>query len=90
MALRPSARLQKERPIPNWDAKPLTEKKMSETRAGPVTSATQGWMSSDIRIVREYPHSRANVWRAITNPALIALWGCAQRGSRPSWERDSS
>jgi uncharacterized protein YndB with AHSA1/START domain len=31
---------------------------------------------TDIRIVRDYPHPPAKVWRALTDPALIALWGC--------------
>jgi uncharacterized protein YndB with AHSA1/START domain len=29
---------------------------------------------SDIRLVREYPQSPAKVWRALTDPALMALW----------------
>ena len=29
---------------------------------------------SDIRIVRDYPHPLAKVWRAVTDPALIPLW----------------
>ena len=29
---------------------------------------------SEIRIVRDYPHSPAKVWRALTDPALIPLW----------------
>jgi uncharacterized protein YndB with AHSA1/START domain len=35
---------------------------------------------TDIRIVREYPHSPAKVWRALTEPALIALWGMRPEG----------
>lgn len=31
-------------------------------------------MKSDIRITREYPHSRARVWRALTDPKLMALY----------------
>ena len=30
---------------------------------------------TDIRVVRDYPHPPAKVWRALTDPALIALWG---------------
>lgn len=40
--------------------------------------------ASDIRIVREYPHPRAKVWRAITDPALIALWGMRPEGFIPT------
>lgn len=35
---------------------------------------------SDIRIVRDYPHPPAKVWRALTDPALIALWGMRVEG----------
>ena len=40
---------------------------------------------SDIRIVRTYPHPPAKVWRALTEPALIALWGMRPEGFAPSW-----
>lgn len=35
---------------------------------------------TDIRIVRDYPHSPAKVWRALTDPALIALWAMRPEG----------
>jgi uncharacterized protein YndB with AHSA1/START domain len=35
---------------------------------------------TDIRLVRDYPHSPAKVWRALTDPALIALWGMRAEG----------
>lgn len=38
---------------------------------------------SDIRIVRDYPHAPAKVWRALTDPALIPLWTAAGAGGRP-------
>ena len=38
---------------------------------------------SDIRIVRDYPHSPAKVWRALTEPALMALWGMRPEGFSP-------
>jgi uncharacterized protein YndB with AHSA1/START domain len=38
---------------------------------------------SDIRIVRDYPHPPAKVWRALTDPALIPLWTSSGRGGRP-------
>lgn len=39
---------------------------------------------SDIRIVRDYPHSPAKVWRAVTDPALIPLWTATGAGGRPA------
>jgi uncharacterized protein YndB with AHSA1/START domain len=38
---------------------------------------------SDIRIVRDYPHPPAKVWRAVTDPALISLWTATGAGGRP-------
>jgi uncharacterized protein YndB with AHSA1/START domain len=38
---------------------------------------------TDIRIVRDYPHSPAKVWRAVTDPELIPLWTATGRGGRP-------
>jgi uncharacterized protein YndB with AHSA1/START domain len=38
---------------------------------------------TDIRIVRDYPHPRAKVWRALTEPALIALWAMRPEGFAP-------
>jgi len=38
---------------------------------------------SDIRIVRDYPHPPAKVWRAVTGPALIPLWTATGAGGRP-------
>jgi len=35
---------------------------------------------SDIRIVRDYPHSPAKVWRALTDPELIGRWGMRPEG----------
>jgi uncharacterized protein YndB with AHSA1/START domain len=37
----------------------------------------------DIRIVRDYPHPPAKVWRAVTDPALIPLWTTTGAGGRP-------
>ena len=36
-----------------------------------------------IRIVRDYPHSPAKVWRAVTDPAIIPLWTATGAGGRP-------
>jgi len=38
---------------------------------------------SHIRIVRDYPHPPARVWRAVTDPALIPLWTATGAGGRP-------
>jgi uncharacterized protein YndB with AHSA1/START domain len=38
---------------------------------------------SDIRIVRDYPHPPAKVWRTLTDPALMALWGMRPEGFSP-------
>ena len=38
---------------------------------------------SDIRIVRDYPHPIAKVWRAVTDPALVPLWTATGAGGRP-------
>lgn len=40
-------------------------------------------MSSDIRIEREYPHPRSKVWRALTDPKFMALWGMRPEGFVP-------
>jgi uncharacterized protein YndB with AHSA1/START domain len=37
---------------------------------------------SDFRIVRDYPHPQAKVWRAVTDPALIPRWTVTGAGAR--------
>jgi uncharacterized protein YndB with AHSA1/START domain len=37
---------------------------------------------TEIRIVRDYPHPPAKVWRAVTDPALVALWTATGKGAR--------
>jgi uncharacterized protein YndB with AHSA1/START domain len=37
---------------------------------------------SDYRVVRDYPHPQAKVWRAITDPALVQLWTVTGAGAR--------
>ena len=39
---------------------------------------------TDIRIVRDYTHAPAKVWRALTDPELIALWGMRPEGFLPA------
>ena len=38
---------------------------------------------SEIHIVRDYPHPPAKVWRALTDPKLIALWMMRPEGFAP-------
>jgi uncharacterized protein YndB with AHSA1/START domain len=38
---------------------------------------------SNIHIVRDYPHSPAKVWRAVTDPELIPRWTATGQGGRP-------
>jgi uncharacterized protein YndB with AHSA1/START domain len=38
---------------------------------------------AEIRIVRDYPHPPENVWRALTDPALIPRWTSTGAGGRP-------
>ena len=38
---------------------------------------------SEIRIVRDYPYPVAQVWRALTDPALVPLWTSTGQGGRP-------
>jgi uncharacterized protein YndB with AHSA1/START domain len=38
---------------------------------------------SEIRIVRDYPHPPARVWRAVTDPELVARWTVSGRSGRP-------
>jgi uncharacterized protein YndB with AHSA1/START domain len=40
-------------------------------------------MMADIHIVCDYPHPPANVWRAVTDPELVARWTATGQGGRP-------
>lgn len=35
---------------------------------------------TDIRVVRDYPHPPKKVWRALTDPSLLALWSMRPDG----------
>jgi uncharacterized protein YndB with AHSA1/START domain len=35
---------------------------------------------TEIRLVRDYPHPVAKVWRALTDPELLALWSMRPEG----------
>jgi uncharacterized protein YndB with AHSA1/START domain len=37
---------------------------------------------SEYRVVRDYPHPRPKVWRAVTDPALVQLWTVTGAGAR--------
>jgi uncharacterized protein YndB with AHSA1/START domain len=54
---------------------------MTTTLTTPATA--RGASMSDIRIVRDYPHARRKVWRALTDPALMALWMMRPEGFEP-------
>jgi uncharacterized protein YndB with AHSA1/START domain len=47
------------------------------------TAPARGTSMSDIHIVRDYPHPPSKVWRALTVPALMALWGMRPEGFEP-------
>lgn len=53
------------------------------TAAATESSTSGGFVSTEIRLVREYPHPRAKVWRAITDPAIMALWLMRPEGFVP-------
>jgi uncharacterized protein YndB with AHSA1/START domain len=38
---------------------------------------------SDFRIVKDYPHPQAIVWRALTDPELVPLWTSTGQGGKP-------
>lgn len=48
-----------------------------------MQSGIQGPLVSEFRIVNDYLHPPAKVWRVLTDPALIPLWTSTGRGGRP-------
>lgn len=48
-----------------------------------TTTPIRGTSMSDIRIVRDYPHPPTKVWRALTEHALMVLWGMRPEGYAP-------
>jgi uncharacterized protein YndB with AHSA1/START domain len=57
---------------------------MTTLTAEQPTATVRGTSMSDIRIVRDYPHSPSKVWRALTDPALMALWMMRPEGFEPA------
>jgi uncharacterized protein YndB with AHSA1/START domain len=57
----------------------------AENLDGPAVAnlTSRGASVSDIRIVRDYPHPPAKVWRAVTDPELIPRWTATGQGGRP-------
>lgn len=47
------------------------------------STRVRGASMSDIRIVRDYPHPPSKVWRALTEPELMALWQMRPEGFAP-------
>ncbi len=57
----------------------------TDTRSAHQTTilTDRGASMSDLRIVRDYPHPPAKVWRVLTEPALMALLGMRPEGYAP-------
>src|SRR5207249_11999220 len=78
-------------PRPRRDARcsrppPTTQEERKDTMNAAIAETTlraKELSMSDIRIVRDYPHPPAKVWRALTDPALMALWGMRPEGFAP-------
>jgi len=48
-----------------------------------LAATARGTSMSDIRIIRDYPHAPRKVWRALTDPKLMALWMMRPEGFAP-------
>ena len=44
------------------------------------SAQTRSRMQSKIHVEHTFPHARAKVWRALTEPALMAKWGMRPEG----------
>ncbi len=55
------------------------EARVKTTGAATTSPTARGQSMSEIRIVHEYPDPPAKVWRALTDPALMARWMIAAR-----------
>jgi len=53
------------------------------TRIAPHAASSQRLLDSNIRLERLYPHPRAKVWMALTDPRLIAAWLMRPDGFEP-------
>jgi uncharacterized protein YndB with AHSA1/START domain len=49
----------------------------------PARSVAPGLLDTEISLEREYPHPRAKVWQALTQPQLIAAWLMRPEGFEP-------
>jgi uncharacterized protein YndB with AHSA1/START domain len=47
------------------------------------TTKKRTFMQSKIHLEQRYPHPRAKVWRALTEPALMQKWGMRPEGFAP-------
>ena len=45
-----------------------------ESNATPYPAQARGFFDTEIRIARSYPHPRAKVWKALTEPRLVTAW----------------
>src|SRR5262245_12778521 len=47
-------------------------------------AAKPNMLSADIHLEQYFPHPRAKVWRALTEPALMQKWGMRPEGFAPT------
>jgi uncharacterized protein YndB with AHSA1/START domain len=56
---------------------------MTTTATAKPSAPARKPSSSDIHLVRDYPHPPEKVWRLLVDPALIPLWTSSGKGGRP-------
>lgn len=61
----------------------MTARSMEHTPADSALPRS-GILDPTIRIVRNYPHAPTKVWRALTDPALVARWMMRPDGFAPT------